>query len=69
MSQEIKQLTAEQARKFGYRPITFGFESHEEQMLKNAIRDLKGCNIAVIRNGHTKEIWRDGREIKETPET
>jgi hypothetical protein len=56
------------ARARGFRPLTHPFKDSESLMYRNTLRDLKGCNIVIVPMALGVEIWRDGRELKKTPE-
>ena len=69
MSDTPPMMPEKTALAHGFRPLTHPFKDAERWMYRNALLDLKGCNIVVVKTPSGIQIWRDGREIKETRES
>ena len=55
-----KPLTAKQATKQGFRPLTFPYEICEEHLMAGVISDLDqgGISHVIVEKKEGKEIWR-----------
>lgn len=56
--------TRREAVKQGFRPLTSAYWKHEQDMLKRALRDLRGCKVVLVEMGEGVEIWRSASELK-----
>jgi hypothetical protein len=59
----VEILTEAEAQKIGMKPLTMPYKESESWMLENAVRDLGGCNIALVEFATGIEIYRAANEL------